>query len=124
MTVFAVIALICFVGCARGEQKANSATVATTSTAGTVSRGKELIDKFACTACHAIPGCERGGSLGPSLAGIGSRPQISGRVPNNMSTMTAYIVDPSSVDPPTRMPPVGATEAEARDIAAFRFTLR
>ena len=113
------VAFLLFVACSRGEPSPQPA-----ASAGDAGRGKQLIDKYACTACHAVPGFEQGGSLGPSLAGIGSRAEISGRVPNNLETMTAYIADPPAVDPPTRMPPVGATPQEARDIAAFLFTLR
>ena len=126
MKAVPAIAFLIFVACSRGEQPAQTATgaAAPASAAADAGRGKELIDKYACAACHAIPGFEQGGSLGPSLEGIGSRPQISGRAANNRETMTAYIVDPTSVDPPTRMPAVGATPEDARDIAAFLFTLR
>ena len=92
---------------------------------GNVQTGKELIEKYACLACHRIPGfAEPQGSMGPSLEGIASRPAIAGRVPNDPATMVAYLQNPPAVDPATRMPPLGISEEEARHMTAYLFTLQ
>ena len=93
--------------------------------AGDPAIGRQHIDRYACLACHRIPGFDGPqGSLGPSLAGMGSRPTIGGRVPNNRETMTAFLQNPQAVDPDSRMTPVGVSEEDARHITAFLFTLQ
>ena len=92
---------------------------------GDPAAGKELIQKYACTACHQIPGIGgRHGSLGPSLARAGSQPTLGGRVPNQPETMARFLVSPQSIDPQNTMPPVGLSGAEARHITAYLMTLR
>lgn len=87
--------------------------------------GRQLVDQYACLACHQVPGFEGPqGSLGPSLAGIGSRPTIGGRVPNSAATLTTFLQNPQAVDPQNRMMSVGVSEEDARHIAAFLFTLQ
>lgn len=121
-----MIATLILAACAAEKPQQPTQTAASVATpAGNPARGKELIDTYACTACHGVPGFEGPhGSLGPTLAGIATRPHIGGRVPNDPQTMAAYLQNPPAVDPPTRMPPLGLTEEEARHIAAYLFTLR
>src|SRR5688500_8089465 len=85
--------------------------------AGNAQTGKRLIEKYACLSCHHIPGFEGRpqGSLAPSLERYATRPAISGRVPNNRETMTAFLQDPQALDPANQMPPLGIAEDEARD---------
>ena len=93
--------------------------------AGNRETGKELIQKYACLACHQIPGFDGPqGSLAPALAGMASRPAISGRVPNDPATMTAFLQNPQAVDPQNQMPPLGISEDEARHITAYLLTLK
>ena len=115
-----------FAACAAEEPAKQAQTkIAPVPVTGDAERGKELIEKYACTACHRIPGFEgRAGSLGPDLSGTGSRREISGRVPNNPAMMASYLQNPPAVDPPTRMPPLGISEEEAQHITAYLFTLR
>jgi cytochrome c2 len=106
------------------EQPAAPAPQPPPAMAGDAAQGKQLIDKYACAACHHIPGTEGPhGTLGPDLAGIKSRP-IGGRVPNDAATMVAYLQNPPAIDPPTRMPPLGVTEEEAKHMTAYLFGQR
>lgn len=77
-----------------------------------------------CFACHAAPGMSwpRGGA-GPTLDGFGSRPLIAGRLPNQPDVLTVWLVDAPSLAPATGMPPMPLSDAEARDIAAWLYTL-
>lgn len=120
---------------APGATAAPSPTVAATkppaaattpaTTAGDPERGKAAIVKYGCGSCHVIPGIQgAAGTVGPSLAGIAGRPQIAGVVPNNPENMVRWLMDPPAVKPGTAMPKVGATEPEARDMAAYLATLR
>lgn len=87
--------------------------------------GQALIADYGCTACHAIPGLGTfSGSVGPALDGFGARAYIAGRLPNRPTMLMAWLLDPPSIDPETAMPAVGLTEAEARDVAAYLYTLR
>lgn len=96
--------------------------------AGDPARGKQLFVQKGCTACHMAPGVpEATGTIGPNLAGIASKPKIptlTGELDNTPDNMVKWIVNPPAVKPTTQMPPLGVTEAEARDIAAFLQTLR
>jgi cytochrome c1 len=86
--------------------------------------GLRLIERHGCAACHMIPGVAwPEGRTGGSLAGVGARPMIAGRLPNQPMVMTAFVRDASSLLPDTGMPPMPLTEAEARDVAAYLYTL-
>lgn len=79
---------------------------------------------YGCSSCHTIPGVQGADRLvGPPLAGIASRMYIGGVLTNTPEHMVRWIMDPRAVDSATAMPDVGVTEADARDIAAYLYTL-
>lgn len=87
-------------------------------------RGREAIQRHGCVACHAIPGVPGPQSdVGPPLEAMARRAYIAGVVPNLPSEMIRWLVDPPQVDPLTAMPAMGVSEAEARDMAAYLYTL-
>lgn len=87
-------------------------------------RGPAIMDRVGCAACHAIPGIDwPRGTAGPSLEGFAARPMIAGRLPNQPDVLTAWLIDAPSLSPGTGMPPMPLTEAEARDVAAWLYTL-
>jgi cytochrome c1 len=45
-------------------------------------------------------------------------------VANTPANLVAWLVNPAGIDPLTAMPASGVNEAEARDIAAYLYTLR
>lgn len=109
------------------EKPAGQATPApvATAAAGDAAAGKKLIDQYACVSCHKIPGFEGPqGSMGPSLEAFAGRKAIAGGIPNEPQTVAAYLQNPQAVDPQNRMPPLGITEPEARDITAYLLTLK
>ncbi len=63
------------------------------------------------------------GTVGPPLIRWSERGFIAGQLPNNAENLIRWIMDPQSVEPGTAMPNLGVTPAEARDIAAYLFTL-
>jgi cytochrome c2 len=81
--------------------------------------------RYGCAGCHVIPGV-RGpeGLVGPPLADVGRRVYIAGVVTNTPDNMVRWIVDPPSIDPRTAMPVTGISVAEARDVAAYLYSLR
>jgi len=88
--------------------------------------GRQLAARYGCGTCHVIPGVEGAqGALGPSLAGVASRPAISfGTVENTPANLAQFIQDPASRNPQSSMPPMAITDAEAGAIAAFLGTLK
>jgi cytochrome c1 len=45
-------------------------------------------------------------------------------VTNTPHNLVAFIADPRSIDPKSAMPRTGITPAEARDVAAYLYSLR
>jgi cytochrome c len=104
----------------------NAAPPAMEQTANTT-RGKELVSQYGCNVCHAIPGIEGpAGVLGPSLAGVASRPAISlGAVQNTPENLLKFIQNPVALNPQSSMPPpMGMTPDDAKDIVAYLQTLK
>lgn len=62
------------------------------------------------------------GLVGPPLDGLRDRVYLGGVVPNTADNLVDWIRDPRRFAPKTAMPDVGATEAQARDIAAYRYS--
>ena len=88
-------------------------------------RGLEVVERTGCAACHSIPGVAwPQGSVGGSLDGFAERSLIAGRLPNQPDILVQWLRDASSLSPETGMPPMPITDAEARDVAAYLYTLR
>lgn len=95
------------------------------ATGGDPDRGRSLIRTHGCIACHSIPGVPGAeGIVGPPLGGIASRGYIGGVLSNTPDHMVRWLLDPRAVDSLTAMPNVGLTEADARHVAAYLYTLR
>ena len=62
--------------------------------------------------------------VGPPLDHIAQRVYIAGVLPNEPDNMIRWIENPQAVDPKTAMPYMGVTPRDARDIAAYLYTLR
>ncbi|HEY3054369.1 MAG TPA: c-type cytochrome [Thermoanaerobaculia bacterium] len=108
-----VIAFILLAGCNKAESF------------GDAGRGKQLVDKYGCQACHAIPGAKGPkGAVGPPLDKIALRTFIAGKVQNTPQNMTQWLQNPQAFDPGSAMPNLGVTPDDARDLAAFLFTLK
>lgn len=89
------------------------------------SRAIPLMERAGCAACHQVPGILwPAGATAASLDGFGASPLISGRLPNQPDVLVRFLRDAPSLDPQTAMPPMPLTEAEARDVAAYLYTLR
>ena len=88
-------------------------------------RGRVAIRRYGCGSCHDIPGVVGAdGMVGPPLATIAKRVYIAGVLPNEPDNLVKWIENPQGVDPKTAMPNMGVTTRDARDIAAYLYTLR
>ena len=98
---------------------------ARTMTGGDPHRGRAAISRYGCSACHTIPGVVGATALvGPPLDRIASRSYIAGVLPNSPDNMIRWIQNPPGVDRMTAMPNLGVTDADARDIASYLYTLK
>jgi cytochrome c2 len=88
-------------------------------------QGAKLIANLGCGICHSIPGIDDArGRVGPPLAGIADRTVIAGMLPNTPRNMIAWLRAPQSVVPGNVMPNMELDDHDARDIAAYLYTLR
>jgi cytochrome c len=114
----AMLALWLLGGCAASED-------VSTLTGGDAERGKAALRAYGCTACHTIPGVPgANGLVGPPLGGIASRAYIGGVAPNTPDNMVRWLMDPPALAPRTAMPNLGVGTSDARDMAAYLYTLR
>lgn len=96
-----------------------------TATGGDPAAGRAAIRARHCGACHAVPDVTgAAGVVGPSLDSFSRRSFIAGAVPNTPANLIAWIRAPRLVDPRTAMPTLGLGEDEARNVAAYLYTLR
>ncbi|HEY0777279.1 MAG TPA: cytochrome c oxidase assembly protein [Gemmatirosa sp.] len=88
-------------------------------------RGERAIRTYGCGSCHTIPGVRGAdGMVGPPLTGWSKRTIIAGYVPNTPERLVQWIVMPQSVAPGNAMPNLGVTDGDARDIAAYLYSLQ
>jgi cytochrome c1 len=92
---------------------------------GDPDKGKAAIVSYGCGACHTIPGVATAdGTVGPPLDFWSRRSIIAGEVPNTPANLIRWIQVPQSIEPTTAMPNLGVSEAEAKNIAAYLYTLK
>jgi cytochrome c len=123
-TILFLSALLMALGGCRGG---NPATPAVFSVAmiGDPVHGRVLIEEFKCGACHTIPGVSAArGVVASPLFWFSRRSFIAGEVPNTPPNLVKWVRDPRAIEPRTAMPAVGLNEDEARDVAAYLYTLR
>lgn len=88
-------------------------------------RGPELIGHYGCGACHMIPGvADANGNVGPPLIHFAQRGFIAGTLPNEPANLMLWLRKPQQVLPGNAMPNTGLTERDARDVAAYLYTLQ
>lgn len=94
-------------------------------TGGSAQRGQQVIEHFRCGACHTIPGVPNAeGTVGPPLNFYARRTFIAGELPNTPGNLERWVLNPRAVEPGTAMPNLGLSQEQARDVAAYLYTLR
>jgi cytochrome c2 len=92
---------------------------------GDPARGEQAIDRHDCGSCHTIPGIRGAhGLVGPPLLWFSRRTYIAGLLPNTPENLARWVQAPRSIEAGTAMPMLGLSNQEARDIAAYLYTLR
>ncbi len=82
------------------------------------------IQKYGCGSCHVIPriaGAD--GMVGPKLTSISERSFLAGELPNTPDNLIMWIQHPQQVKPSTAMPELGVSDADARNIAAYLYSM-
>ena len=91
---------------------------------GNVSRGAALISWYGCGACHSIPGVPGADALvGPPLEHFVHRGYVAGVLHNTPDNLIQWIRNPQKFGPGNAMPALGLDERDARDIAAYLYSL-
>lgn len=94
-------------------------------TGGNPARGRHLASGLGCVACHTVPkAVGPRATVAPSLAGFAGRRYIAGTAENTAANLILFLRDPRAIAPKTAMPHLRLSEADARDLAAFLYTLR
>ncbi len=92
---------------------------------GDPARGRAALVTYGCGACHSIPGVQGAdATVGPPLDRFAYRRFIGGELPNEPDNLVKCIMNPQAVEPGTAMPNLNVSEATARDMAAYLYTLK
>jgi putative membrane protein len=98
---------------------------AVSSNLGNARHGAALIRQFGCGSCHLVPGIDGAmGVVGPPLMQVGRRIYIAGVLRNTPPNLVRWLRDPQLVVPGNAMPNMHIDEPDARDVAAYLYTLR
>jgi cytochrome c oxidase subunit II len=90
-----------------------------------VSEGERVFQSTACINCHAVSGTVATGRFGPDLTHVMSRDTIgAGIVPNTVENLRAWIQNPDSLKPGSRMPSMQLTDRDLDAVTAYVATLR
>ena len=109
---------------ARRVNAAQRSREAQALTGGVPDRGARAIRAYGCSGCHTIPGIPGAtGLVGPSLAGVAQRVYLGGVLTHSPDNLVRWIMTPQDVDSLPAMPNLGVTLQEARDIAAYLYSL-
>jgi cytochrome c len=119
--LFAAALAVALAGGCTGGKMVNSYS---TYTGGNPRQGRALIVSYGCGSCHTIPGVPNAhGLVGPPLYFWSRRTYIAGEIPNTPANLVRWIHSPPSVEPDTAMPVLGLSDQQARDIAAYLYTI-
>jgi cytochrome c1 len=113
--------ILLLVGCSGGRETPPYRV----ASGGNARDGRKVIQASGCGACHTIPGIHAAnGELGPPLNAFSRRTMIAGELPNTPDNLVRWIENPPSVESGTAMPNLGLDDKQARDAAAYLYTLR
>jgi cytochrome c oxidase subunit II len=90
---------------------------------GTAAQGASLVASR-CGACHTVRGTGAGGILGPDLTHLMTRHTIAaGLLPNTPGNLAAWIANPQTLKPGSRMPAPQLSPNELQTVIAYLETL-
>jgi cytochrome c len=111
--------------CAASACSARDVALAEGITGGSAARGRGAFHRLGCGSCHEIDGDRTAqGHAGPSLDEFALQSYLPGGLANEPVGLMRWIRHPREVAPGTAMPDLGVREHDARDLAAYLYTLR
>jgi cytochrome c oxidase subunit II len=91
----------------------------------TVAAGRRVFETTACINCHTVRGTDATGRFGPDLTHLMSRETlVAGAAPMSRESLQAWVADPDSVKPGSRMPAMKLDVAELEQLVSYLVTLR
>ena len=91
---------------------------------GEALQGQQVFLGSACVYCHAIKGTNASSRLGPDLTHLASRRTIgAGALPNTEGNLAGWIVNPQTVKPGNKMPPMYLESHDLQALLAYLRTL-
>ena len=90
-----------------------------------VTEGQRVFQTTACINCHTVAGTIATGQFGPDLAHLMSRDTLAaGILPNTFENLRAWIQNPESFKPGSRMPSMQLAERDLDSLTEYLATLR
>ncbi len=87
-------------------------------------KAPQAISAYGCGTCHTIPGVAgASGTVGPKLDRLGSQSFLAGQLANTPDNLIQWIQHPQELKPGVDMPDMGVSAADARNIAAYLYSL-
>lgn len=125
MRIAPLLAAVWLVAACRGNNPMYAVSYAPHVPGGDAQRGAGVIEQSGCGSCHTIPGVRNAkGLVGPPLLWWSRRTFIAGELPNTPENLVRWVQSPQSIEPKTAMPTLGLSDQQARDVAAYLYTLR
>jgi cytochrome c len=92
---------------------------------GNPTAGRQAVIEYGCHSCHIIPGIiGPQGHVGPPLTNFARRSFVGGVAPNTTDNLILWIQNPQALNPLSAMPALGVTEQDARNMAAYLYTIQ
>jgi cytochrome c oxidase subunit 2 len=87
--------------------------------------GRTAFFRNQCASCHALRGTAATGQVGPDLTHIGSRSTIAAlTLPNTAQALRMWLRDPQHAKPGNRMPALGLSNTDIRNLTAYLESLK
>jgi cytochrome c2 len=91
---------------------------------GDAELGRAAIQKYGCGNCHIVPGIPGAeGRTAQPLLGFAYRGDIASYASNTPDNLVKWLTKPTVLNPRAKMPELGVSEKDARDIGAYLYTL-
>lgn len=91
---------------------------------GEPEKAPQVMRAYGCGTCHTIPGVAgANGAVGPKLDRLASQSFLAGQLPNTADNLIKWIQHPQEIRPGVDMPDMGVTDTDARNIAAYLYSL-
>jgi cytochrome c oxidase subunit 2 len=104
---------------------ANMARPLAPPTSALAKAGQGVFMSQQCASCHTIRGTAARGTIGPDLTHLATRRTLAAlMIPNDRAHLTQWVANPQSIKPGNKMPALGLSPQQLRQVVAFLQGLR